>query len=121
MLTTIHVSRSDTAQRQQFNWGNLTWFANRGLGNTDEMTIGRCVLNPGACNGRHYHPNCSEILVVIQGRIRHTIANDQEVELNEGDTVSVPPNIRHCATNIGETDAVLFIAFSSADRQAVAE
>jgi quercetin dioxygenase-like cupin family protein len=121
MLNTIQVSPSNQAQRQEFAWGDLTWFANRALGNTDEMTVGRCVLKPGACNGRHYHPNCSEILVVVRGRIRHTIANDQETELNEGDTVSVPPNIRHCATNVGETDAILFIAFSSADRQAVAE
>jgi len=121
MLNTIHVSPSSQAQHQEFAWGDLTWFANRALGNTDEMTVGRCILKPSASNGRHYHPNCSEILVVIQGRIRHTIANDQEAELNEGDTVCVPPNIRHCATNVGETDAILFIAFSSADRKAVAE
>ena len=121
MLSTIQVSRSDKAQRQEFGWGNLTWFANQALGNTEEMTVGRCVLKPGASNGRHYHPNCSEILVVIRGRILHTVANDQETELSEGDAVTVPPNIRHCATNVGETDAILFIAFSSADRQAVTE
>jgi quercetin dioxygenase-like cupin family protein len=121
MLNTIYISRDNQAQRQEFGWGDLTWFASRALGNTDEMTVGRCVLKPGARNGRHYHPNCSEILVVIRGRIRHTIANDQETELSEGDTVSVPPNTWHCATNVGETDAILFIAFSSADRQTIAE
>ena len=59
--------------------------------------------------------------MVIQGRIKHTITGDRETELGEGDTVVIPPNIWHCATNIGQSDAVLFIAFSSADRQTVTE
>jgi quercetin dioxygenase-like cupin family protein len=41
--------------------------------------------------------------------------------LAEGDTVVIPPNVRHCATNIDQTDAILFIAFSSADRQTTGE
>jgi quercetin dioxygenase-like cupin family protein len=121
MLTEIQVLLHDKAQLQAFSWGTLTWFANRALGNSDDMTVGRCILKPGHTNGRHYHPNCSETLVVIQGRIKHTIMGDQETELGEGDSVVVPPNARHCATNIGQTDAILFIAFSSADRQTVGE
>jgi quercetin dioxygenase-like cupin family protein len=58
---------------------------------------------------------------VVQGRIRHTIPGDQETELTEGDTVVIPANVRHCATNIGQTDAILFLAFSSADRQTIGE
>jgi len=121
MPTDIQVLPLSKTQRQEFSWGNLTWFANRALGNSDEMTVGRCILKPGQTNGRHYHPNCSETLVVIQGRIRHSITGDQGAELGEGDTVVIPPNARHSATNIGQTDAVLFIAFSSADRQTIGE
>jgi quercetin dioxygenase-like cupin family protein len=58
---------------------------------------------------------------VIQGRIRHTFTGDREIELGAGDTVVIPADVRHSATNIGETDAVLFITFSSADRQTVGE
>lgn len=104
-----------------FEWGSLTWYANRELGNSTEMTVGRCVLNPGCGNPRHYHPNCSEILVVIKGCIRHTVSGGEEAELAEGDTVTIPPSVWHCATNIGQTEAVLFIAFSSADRKTVGE
>jgi quercetin dioxygenase-like cupin family protein len=102
-------------------WGELTWFANRTLGNSDEVTVGRCVLHAGQQNPRHYHPNCSEVLVVFQGRIRHTIDNGREVEMNEGDTVTIAPNVWHQATNIGDADAVLMIVFTSADRQTVGE
>ena len=121
MPNEIQVLPHSKAQRQEFTWGNLTWFAKRDLGNSDDITVGRCILKPGHTNGRHYHPNCSETLVVIAGRIKHTITGDQETELSEGDTVVIPPNVRHRATNIGQTDAVLFIAFSSADRQTVGE
>jgi quercetin dioxygenase-like cupin family protein len=118
-MSDIQVLPQSKTQRQEFSWGNLTWFANRALRNNNEMTVGRCILKPGHTNGRHHHPNCSETLVVIQGRIRHTIAGDQEMELGEGDTVVIPANAWHCATNMGQTDAILFIAFSSADRQTI--
>jgi quercetin dioxygenase-like cupin family protein len=121
MTHEITLLRLDQAEKIEFDWGGLTFFAGKRLGNSTEMTIGRCRLKPGEGNPRHYHPNCEEILVVIQGRIIHTAADGGEAEMNEGDTVSIPSNVWHCARNIGDTDAVLFIAFSSADRQTVGE
>src|ERR1700752_2626402 len=117
MTNDIQVLPQSEAQRQEFSWGNLPWFANRALGNSDDMTVGRCILKPGQTNSRHYHPNCSETLVVIQGRIKHTAMGDGDTELSEGDTVVIPPNIRHRGTNIGPADAGLFIACVSAHRE----
>jgi quercetin dioxygenase-like cupin family protein len=121
MTNDITLLRLDKAEEMGFDWGRLTFFAGRRLGNSAEMTIGRCLLKPGGSNPRHYHPNCEEILVVMQGRIIHTGAGGGEVEMNEGDTVTIPRNIWHCARNIGDNDALLFIAFSSADRQTIGE
>ena len=59
--------------------------------------------------------------MVISGHIRHTAANGATAELHAGDTVTIPPNVWHNATNLGGDEAVLFIAFSSADRQTVGE
>jgi quercetin dioxygenase-like cupin family protein len=108
-------------ERQPFTWGELTWFANAALGNTREVTVGRCILHPGQGNPRHYHPNCEEILTVLRGRIRHTGPAGQPREMGEGDTVAIPPNIWHHAVNIGEGPAVLLIVFSSAHRQTIGE
>src|SRR5687768_14697268 len=105
----IQLLTNKDSEKMAFEWGDLTWFANRALGNSDELTLGRCRLKPGQGNPRHYHPNCSEILVVVKGRIRHTVAGGTEAEMAEGDTVSIPPNTWHCATNIGDEEAVLFI------------
>jgi quercetin dioxygenase-like cupin family protein len=117
----IQILPSNPASTLEFEWGSLTWYANLALGNSTEMTVGRCVLKPGQCNPRHYHPNCCEVLVVFKGSIRHTNEAGGETELNEGDTVSVPQNTWHRATNIGTDEAVLLVAFSSADRQTIAE
>ena len=115
------VLRADQCESVRADWGELTWFASGKLGNSDEMTIGRCVIRPGQANPPHSHPNCSEVLVVMQGRIAHLIEEGREVEMGVGDTITVPPDLPHQARNIGDGDAVLSIAFSSADRQTKGE
>jgi quercetin dioxygenase-like cupin family protein len=117
----IRILRIDQAEVHPQEWGALTWFANRTLGNSEDVTVGRCLLNPGQSNPRHYHPNCSEVLVVLQGKIRHTIDNGGETEMNEGDTVTIAPNVWHQAKNVGDSEAILLIVFSSADRETVGE
>jgi len=121
MNTPIQFLPTNRSTNLEFDWGRLTWFAGRPLGNSEDMTIGRCILKPGMANPRHYHPNCSEILVVVRGRILHTLSDKETVEMGEGDTVTIPANNWHCARNLGNEEAVLFIAFSSADRETIGE
>lgn len=115
------VKRAGEYKVQEFDWGQLTWFASKELGNSDAVTVGRCVIVPGRENPRHHHPNCDEVLHVLRGKIVHTMENGQSVQMGEGDTISVPPNIGHNAKNVGDEDAVLFICFSSAERKTVGE
>ncbi len=121
MQDAIQLLLFEQAEKLDFGWGGLIWYANGPLGNGSGVTVGRCLLKPGCSNPRHYHPNCSEILVVVQGSIRHTMADGGESEMKPGDTVTVPPNVWHRATNIGDSEALLFIVFTSADRQTVGE
>lgn len=111
------IVRFKDAEKIEAIWGGLTWFAGRKLGNTESMTVGKCVIKPGCENPLHSHPNCSEILTVIEGKISHVIEDGKEVEMEAGDTISVPPSIPHKARNIGNKDAVMYISFDSADRQ----
>ena len=99
------------------SWGSLTWYASGKLGNSNAMTIGKALIKPGCENPLHSHPNCSEVLVVVQGRIAHVIENGNEVEMTVGDTITLPRGLPHKACNIGEEDAILSISFDSADRQ----
>ena len=101
-------------------WGELTFMVNRELKNSDTMTVLKAVIHPGQMNGRHYHPNCDEILTVIQGHIIHTV-NDQTFEMRAGDVLTVPQGAMHNARNIGTEDAILIVSYNSADRVAVGE
>ncbi len=117
----IQILPRENASIMPFEWGELTWYASAELGNSDEVTVGRCLLNPGESNPRHYHPNCAEILVVLEGRIRHTAANDGTKEMSVGDTVTIPANVWHQAVNTGDSNALLLIVFTSANRETIGE
>ena len=67
------ILRANECDTVEADWGCLTWYASGGLGNSSDMTVGKCVLRPGRENPLHSHPNCSEVLVVLQGQILHTI------------------------------------------------
>ena len=79
------------------------------------------MLKPGHENPLHYHPNCSEVLVVAQGTIEHTAAGGAVAVMHAGDVASIPPNVVHHARNIGAGDAVVWISFSSATRETVGQ
>lgn len=117
----IQILPASQAPVMEFDWGSLTWYASRELGNARELTTGLCRLLPGHANPRHYHPNCEEILTVIEGRIEHTIRDRETAPMGPGDTVAIPANLWHQARNVGDSPALLHISFSSADRKTVGE
>jgi quercetin dioxygenase-like cupin family protein len=112
------VNRHADNRVVQMPWGHLRWYTSAEMGNSRTMTTGVAVIKPGQFNPRHFHPNCDEILHVVSGKISHTM-NEVTVEMNAGDTVSIPQGVLHNAKNIGTEDAVLAISFSSAYREAV--
>ena len=86
------VTRAGNNEVIQYPWGHLTWYVSRKLNNSDTMTVGEAVIKPGRENTRHFHPNCDEVLHVVKGHILQTVG-DKTVEMNEGDTVSIPAGI----------------------------
>jgi quercetin dioxygenase-like cupin family protein len=96
-------------------WGTLTWLANRQLTDCQGTTLGRVVIRAGQSNPRHRHNRCEEVLYLMRGRLRHTVGDDAVV-LEAGDTLLVPAGVFHNAVNIGDEDADMIVAYSSADR-----
>ena len=54
-------------------WGRLEWYVSAEIGNSDKMTTGKCVLEPGRANGRHWHPSCDEIPFLAKPLAAHRI------------------------------------------------
>lgn len=117
----IKVLPATKCSRIAGDWGELTWNASAELGNASELTVGQCRLYPGQKNPLHQHPNCEEVLVVTQGTISHTVKGGEVAILKCNDTVTIPRGILHQAHNIGDKDAILFIAFSSPQRETQGE
>lgn len=114
----MKVTTPDQYQTIQMDCGELMWLVSKEIGNSDATTVGRSVIRPGQMNPRHYHPSCEEVLHILKGTILHTF-NNEEMEMHRGETIVIPANVIHNAKNIGEYDAVIFICFSSVDRQTV--
>jgi quercetin dioxygenase-like cupin family protein len=113
-----HLRAAADCVHEPHTWGRLEWYVSAAIGNSTTMTVGMCILDPGRGNGRHYHPNCDEVLTVLKGRIIQTW-NDEERVMEQGDVVSIPSGVWHSARNLGDEPAELAISFSNADRQTV--
>lgn len=113
-----HLHRACQHVVEPTDWGRLEWSVSARIGNSETMTIGTCFVEPGMQNGRHFHPNCDEVLRVVRGTIVQTW-NGSECEMNAGDVVSIPSGVVHNARNIGNETAELAISFSSAYRETI--
>ena len=111
-----HSPMQHVKQTIPFEWGQIEWLVSGVLGNSRAMTFGRVTIQRGKSNPRHRHPNCDEVLYLIQGRLEHTLG-DEKVTLEPGDTISIPIGVAHNARSLGPEDAVMVVAYSNADRQ----
>jgi quercetin dioxygenase-like cupin family protein len=113
--TSVQLRAASESIIQPQAWGRLEWYVSAEIGNSQTMTIGKCVIDPGQANGRHLHPNCDEVLLVLSGEIIHSW-NETEVMMRQGDVITIPSGVAHNARNIGAEAAELSISFSSARR-----
>ena len=111
------VKSPDQMEKQEFPWGSITWLVSGEIGNSQTMTFGRVVIRKGQANAEHGHPNCDEILHLLEGELEHTAGPDTVFNLKPGDTITLPAGTPHSARSVGDCDAVMVVAYSSAYRE----
>jgi quercetin dioxygenase-like cupin family protein len=116
----VRPANASRAAIVQAPWGSLQWLASADIGNAAGLTLGRVVIRRGQSNPRHSHPGAEEVLYLLSGRLRHTLG-PQSFELSSGDTITIPAGVFHNASSIGDTDADMIVAYSSAHRDFVLE
>ncbi len=104
------------AKRIEESWGSLCWLAGKEISDTEGLTVGRVTIRKGMSNPRHSHPNCDEVLYLLQGRLEHSIGKEIVI-LEAGDTLVIHAGVPHHAASIGEEDADMMVAYSSGIRQ----
>lgn len=115
------VVRKNDVEVNNTDWGSLQWLVTGQAGSSEHMTVGRVTFKPGQANPLHQHPNCDEILVVIQGEIEHTLPEGGTVRLSPGDCIVMKQGGMHQARNVGDEEAVVIVAFNSPIRETVGE
>ena len=105
----------------QAPWGSLQWLVSADGSISENMTLGRVTIKPGTTNPIHRHPNCEEILYVLAGSIEHSLPQGGSATLNPGDCIVLPQGSEHQARNIGSEEAVVLVAFNSANRKTIGE
>jgi quercetin dioxygenase-like cupin family protein len=97
-------------------WGNLVWL----VGSDDmpgaQQTFGVVTVHPGKRNPLHRHPNCEELLYVLEGEADHLLG-DEMYRLKAGDVIRIPQGVPHWARATSDSPVVAIISFSSGDRQ----
>jgi quercetin dioxygenase-like cupin family protein len=112
----INLRKQDACVIEEMGWGHLEWYASGGIGNSESTTVGMCVIDVGQANGRHLHPNCSEILLVLEGEIIHSL-EDEKFAMTVGDVIVIPRGVVHNARNVGDGPARLSIVFDTGYRE----
>lgn len=112
------VVRKEDNMKDVFDWGELQWMNRKELTGTDALTVGTCTIRPGKANMKHVHNTTEENLLLLSGKIIHTLG-DEQVELNPGDLIRIPPGVSHQAFNIGDEDAVALILYNTGSRDTV--
>lgn len=113
-MSEAQLIREPDAKREKHSWGELHWYCGHDQGKSDDMTFARCRVLPDCNTHEHYHPDCEEIVHVINGIVRHHMAGERDfLEMTPGDTLVVPPNAEHQIENVGEEEADLVIVWSS--------
>lgn len=110
------VKSLDQMETQEFPWGSITWLVSGAIGNSRTMTFGRVVIRKGCGNPEHAHDNCDEVLHLLHGELEHTAGAERAFRLKPGDTITLPAGTVHSARSVGDEDAVMVVAYSSAHR-----
>lgn len=100
----------------ELGWGRLTWLIGGEHTPGAQQTFGVVTIHPGKRNPLHRHPNCEELLYVIEGEADHKLGEEM-YHLKAGDVIRIPQGVPHWAEAKGTTPVVAVISFSSGDRQ----
>ena len=112
------VRRNVGAHAEITDFGSVQWAVREGDPADAEQTIGLATFDAGKSNVQHIHPNCEEVVYILEGEVEHTLGA-QSTRLNAGDLIVVPRGAPHRLLNRSLEPVRALIVFSSPDRQFV--
>jgi quercetin dioxygenase-like cupin family protein len=109
------VRRNVGADPEQREFGSVDWASHAGDPPGAELTVGLAVFDAGKSNVEHTHPDCEEVVYVLEGEVTHTLG-EQSTVLKAGDLIVVPRGVAHRLINESKRACRAYIVFSSPER-----
>lgn len=79
------------------------------------LSVARMTLKPGIRSEGHSHPNCTEVIHLIAGRVEQTVGAER-FAMKPGDSAFVPQGRFHQTRNLGTGDATMIVSYSAGTR-----
>jgi quercetin dioxygenase-like cupin family protein len=99
---------SAEAEREQLDWGELTWITRPSSVGARQLTTIAVTLKPGKGHNFHKHPDQEEMICVLEGEVEQWLESTKRV-LRPGDAIFIPPDIVHASFNEGEAPARMLV------------
>jgi quercetin dioxygenase-like cupin family protein len=93
----------------------MEWLVDDAVVENAGLSVARMTLERDACTQGHRHPNCNEVIHLIEGTVEQTVGPGRHV-MAAGDTVFIPAGTHHRSRNIGPGAAVMVVSYSSGTR-----
>lgn len=110
------VQRRDAGAAATMPWGNIQWLITGQSVPGSNMTFGYVEIAAGAKNPLMLHPNCDEVLYLLDGELDHSL-DGFDYHLTPGDAIHIPRGSKHDAINRGAVAARMVVAYDTGDRQ----
>lgn len=101
---------------EKFPWGELRWIWNQKIDPSAEQTLGHVTIYSGKKNTFHAHPNCEELMYILEGECDHLLGEEM-YHLVPGMTIVIPRGVEHYAVVTSEEPLKAMIFYSSPTRQ----
>ena len=89
----------------------MEWFMDDTIEDGASLSLARMTVPVDAVSELHSHPNCTEVIHVLKGKIEQRCGDDV-FELGEGETFLIQKGLKHQTRNMGTDAAVLMVAYS---------
>lgn len=89
---------SAKAQVELAPWGKHWWLSRPGMTDTQQLTMVRVTMRPGAGHQFHYHPAREEIIYVVDGVAEQWVDREKQ-RLKRGECAFIPKNVVHAIHN----------------------
>ncbi|MDR1827685.1 MAG: cupin domain-containing protein [Methylobacteriaceae bacterium] len=110
-----NIVNVDNVETQKFDWGILQWLSEPRVTGADHMVTGIVTLEPGKGHARHNHPDCAEVLYVLEGSGEQGIYDDDDklttTRVTKGDLIYLKPSQFHSTINTGKDKMVILAVY----------